>query len=182
MFSLEQLFGKGDRLIDLLEASAEEVRISVQSLIKLLRTQSRQAPAEPVAHRQRYEGHRDLGGPDVLRGPEKRRQHLRAEDFDDQDRGAVEGGHKIEESSDTGSEDGGCDRIGDGGCFGHAERLSAARPGRKSQFNQGWPGKPRTAHSVLPTAAQTQRFPGENLWRAMEKDRGVHWSIWWSPT
>ena len=38
MFSLQQLFGKGDRFFDLLEASAEEALTSVQLLIRLLNT------------------------------------------------------------------------------------------------------------------------------------------------
>lgn len=43
MFSLQQIFGKGDKFFDLLEASAEEARTSVQSLINLLQTQTHQA-------------------------------------------------------------------------------------------------------------------------------------------
>jgi len=43
MFSLQQIFGKGDKFFDLLEASAEEARTSVQSLINLLQTQGHQA-------------------------------------------------------------------------------------------------------------------------------------------
>lgn len=38
MFSLQQLFGKGDRFFELLEASAEEALTSVQLLIRLLNT------------------------------------------------------------------------------------------------------------------------------------------------
>ena len=34
MFSLQQLFGKGDKFFDLLEASAEEARSSVQALVR----------------------------------------------------------------------------------------------------------------------------------------------------
>jgi uncharacterized protein Yka (UPF0111/DUF47 family) len=38
MFSLQKLLGKEDKFFDLLEASAEEARASVQALIKLTRT------------------------------------------------------------------------------------------------------------------------------------------------
>ena len=38
MFSLQQLFGKGDRFFELLEASAEEALTSVQLLVRLLNT------------------------------------------------------------------------------------------------------------------------------------------------
>ncbi len=38
MFSLQQLFGKGDRFFELLEASAEESLTSVQLLVRLLNT------------------------------------------------------------------------------------------------------------------------------------------------
>lgn len=43
MFSLQQLFGKGDKFIDLLEASAEEARNSVQTLVNVLKTPTKQA-------------------------------------------------------------------------------------------------------------------------------------------
>jgi uncharacterized protein Yka (UPF0111/DUF47 family) len=36
MFSLQKIFGKGDKFFDLLEASAEEVRGSVHALVKVL--------------------------------------------------------------------------------------------------------------------------------------------------
>src|SRR5438309_9921678 len=38
MFSLQKLLGKEDKFFDLLEASAEEARASVQALIKLTKT------------------------------------------------------------------------------------------------------------------------------------------------
>jgi len=38
MFSLQQVFGKGDRFIELLEASAQEAHASAQLLIKLLQS------------------------------------------------------------------------------------------------------------------------------------------------
>jgi len=40
MFSLQQLFGRGDRFFDLLEASAEEARSSVQALVRVLKSSS----------------------------------------------------------------------------------------------------------------------------------------------
>lgn len=43
MFSLQQLFGKGDRFFELLEASAEEALTSVQLLIRLLNTSPKPA-------------------------------------------------------------------------------------------------------------------------------------------
>lgn len=43
MFSLQQLFGKGDKFFDLLEASAEEARNSVQTLVKVLKTPTKEA-------------------------------------------------------------------------------------------------------------------------------------------
>lgn len=36
MFSLQTMFGKGDRFFDLLESSAQEARASVQALVKIL--------------------------------------------------------------------------------------------------------------------------------------------------
>ena len=38
MFSLQQLFGKGDKFFDLLEASAEEARSSVQALVRIIKS------------------------------------------------------------------------------------------------------------------------------------------------
>ena len=38
MFSLQQLFGKGDKFFDLLEASAEEARSSVQALVRVIKS------------------------------------------------------------------------------------------------------------------------------------------------
>ncbi|MBA4146559.1 MAG: DUF47 family protein [Verrucomicrobia bacterium] len=38
MFSLQRIFGKGDKFFDLLEASAEEVKGSVQALVKIIQT------------------------------------------------------------------------------------------------------------------------------------------------
>ncbi len=38
MFSLQQIFGKGDRFFGLLEASAEEARSSAQALVRILKT------------------------------------------------------------------------------------------------------------------------------------------------
>lgn len=43
MFSLQTIFGKGDRFYTLLEASAEEARISVQALVKIIK----ERPAVP---------------------------------------------------------------------------------------------------------------------------------------
>src|SRR2546423_9771504 len=40
MFSLQQLFGKGDKFFDLLEASAEEARSSVQALVRIIKSSS----------------------------------------------------------------------------------------------------------------------------------------------
>ena len=40
MFSLQTIFGKGDRFYTLLENSAEEARISVQALVKIIRERS----------------------------------------------------------------------------------------------------------------------------------------------
>jgi uncharacterized protein Yka (UPF0111/DUF47 family) len=41
MFSLQTIFGKGDRFYSLLEASAEESRASVQALVKVIQERSR---------------------------------------------------------------------------------------------------------------------------------------------
>ncbi len=38
MFSLQQLFGKGDKFFDLLEASAEEAHASARALVKIVQT------------------------------------------------------------------------------------------------------------------------------------------------
>ena len=38
MFSLQQLFGKGDKFFDLLEASADEARSSVQALVRIIKS------------------------------------------------------------------------------------------------------------------------------------------------
>ncbi len=43
MFSLQRIFGKGDKFFDLLEASAEEVNVSVHALVKIL-----QMPASAI--------------------------------------------------------------------------------------------------------------------------------------
>ena len=40
MFSLQQLFGKGDKFFDLLEASADEARSSVQALVRIIKSSS----------------------------------------------------------------------------------------------------------------------------------------------
>jgi uncharacterized protein Yka (UPF0111/DUF47 family) len=50
MFSLQKLFGKDDRFFDLLEASAEESRLSVQALIRALAA-PQQAPGMTEFHR-----------------------------------------------------------------------------------------------------------------------------------
>ena len=41
MFSLQTIFGKGDKFYSLLEASAEEARASVQALVKVIRERSK---------------------------------------------------------------------------------------------------------------------------------------------
>jgi uncharacterized protein Yka (UPF0111/DUF47 family) len=38
MFSLQQFFGKGDKFFDLLEASADQARSSVQALVRIIRS------------------------------------------------------------------------------------------------------------------------------------------------
>ena len=43
MFSLQKLLGKEDKFFDLLEASAEEARSSVQALVKLSKNPDRTA-------------------------------------------------------------------------------------------------------------------------------------------
>jgi uncharacterized protein len=50
MFSLQKFFGKDDRFFDLLEASAEESRLSVQALIRALAA-PQQAPGMTEFHR-----------------------------------------------------------------------------------------------------------------------------------
>ena len=50
MFSLQKIFGKDDRFFDLLEASAEESRLSVQALIRAL-SAPQQAPGMTEFHR-----------------------------------------------------------------------------------------------------------------------------------
>src|SRR5438093_11503285 len=40
MFSLQQLFGKGDKFFDRREASAEEAPISVQALVRIIKSSS----------------------------------------------------------------------------------------------------------------------------------------------
>ena len=43
MFSLQQIFGKGDKFFGLLEASAEEARSSAQALVRILKTPGKMA-------------------------------------------------------------------------------------------------------------------------------------------
>ena len=49
MFSLQRLLGKEDKFFDLLEASAEEARISVQALVRFNQGQDRQAMVDDLA-------------------------------------------------------------------------------------------------------------------------------------
>jgi uncharacterized protein Yka (UPF0111/DUF47 family) len=53
MFSLQRLFGKGDKFFDLLEASAEEARQSVRSLMDLIRLPREQRDLEEFKARRR---------------------------------------------------------------------------------------------------------------------------------
>ncbi|HXP60412.1 MAG TPA: DUF47 family protein [Dongiaceae bacterium] len=53
MFSLQKLLGKEDKFFTLLEASAEEARGSVQSLVKLMKDLDRPVPLEEFAYLRR---------------------------------------------------------------------------------------------------------------------------------
>ncbi|MEW6303381.1 MAG: DUF47 family protein [Verrucomicrobiota bacterium] len=55
MFSLQTLFGKGDKFFDLLEASAEESRASVQSLVKILSNPAGESPLDELVLTRRKE-------------------------------------------------------------------------------------------------------------------------------
>ncbi len=53
MFSLQKLLGKEDKFFGLLEASAEEARISVQALVKLTKDLDRQTVTDEMAYSRR---------------------------------------------------------------------------------------------------------------------------------
>lgn len=55
MFSLQTIFGKGDKFYGLLEASAESARSSASALIELLNTQSPQRSLEKFKQARRRE-------------------------------------------------------------------------------------------------------------------------------
>jgi len=55
MFSLQTIFGKGDKFYGLLEASAESARSSAKALIELLRTPATQQSLEKFKHARRRE-------------------------------------------------------------------------------------------------------------------------------
>jgi len=61
MFSLQRILGKEDKFFDLLEASAEEARISVQALVRFNQGQDRQAMMDDLgpgaAQGQKTQGH-----------------------------------------------------------------------------------------------------------------------------
>src|SRR5580698_5191676 len=55
MFSLQKLLGKEDKFFDLLEASAEEARTSVQALVKLIKNPEQKTLAYEFIHARRKE-------------------------------------------------------------------------------------------------------------------------------